>query len=241
MQALWRQHRTDPPPLLDGVPDPIAQVVLRALAKQPADRHPDAHTFASDLARAATSAYGPDWTTHTGLPLHLPDDIRRITSLAPDTPTRPTVQAPPPRPRPRPAGNTGPVPWWRRRRRRRLLAATGTAVLALAAALTILITTTTGGSPPAFVAAGPPLTGHTDAVGPVAFAPDGHTLATGSADSTVRLWDVTDPRQARPLGSPLTGHTGAVESVAFAPDGHTLATASYDKTVRLWKARVSGS
>jgi WD40 repeat protein len=68
----------------------------------------------------------------------------------------------------------------------------------------------------------------------VAFAPDGHTLATASADRTVRLWDLTDRTRPNPLGPPLTGPTGAVFSVAFAPDGHTLATASADRAVRLW-------
>ena len=39
---------------------------------------------------------------------------------------------------------------------------------------------------------------HTGAVNAVAFAPDGHTLATASVDKTVLLWDVTDPAPAPP-------------------------------------------
>ncbi|MGH3885365.1 MAG: TIR domain-containing protein [Pseudonocardiaceae bacterium] len=87
------------------------------------------------------------------------------------------------------------------------------------------------------LAAGPylgTLTGHTSSVNSVAFTPDGHTLATGSDDSTVILWDLTDPVASRRLGQPLTGHTGAVTTMALAPDGRTLITGSADRTVIRW-------
>ncbi|MBV8540024.1 MAG: TIR domain-containing protein [Pseudonocardiales bacterium] len=79
-----------------------------------------------------------------------------------------------------------------------------------------------------------PLVGHTGFVDAVAFSPDGHTVATGSADRTVRLWNVADPAHPTPLGQPLPGHADSVDAVAFSPDGRTLATGSYDRTVRLW-------
>ncbi len=81
---------------------------------------------------------------------------------------------------------------------------------------------------------GQPLTGYAEAVTGVAFSPDGRTLATGSDDRTVILWDLTDRNQPRRLGQPLTGHTDVVNAVAFSPDGRTLATGSRDKTVALW-------
>ena len=77
-----------------------------------------------------------------------------------------------------------------------------------------------------------PLTGQTGKVHAVAFSPDGGTLAAGSADRTVRLWNVADPARP-PLGEPLTGPTTWVNTVAFSPDGRRIAFGSSDNGLRV--------
>ncbi|WP_076824795.1 serine/threonine-protein kinase [Frankia sp. CcI49] len=77
LHVLWHQQLSAPPPPMPGVAGPVAEVVLHALAKDPAARPPDAVTFATALAHAATEAYGAGWTVRAGLPLHLDDAVRR--------------------------------------------------------------------------------------------------------------------------------------------------------------------
>ena len=71
---------------------------------------------------------------------------------------------------------------------------------------------------------------HSSVVTTVAYSPDGETLASGSHDSMVKLWD-TATRRSRET---LAGHTARVTSVAFSPDGSRLASGSWDRTVILW-------
>jgi WD40 repeat protein len=79
----------------------------------------------------------------------------------------------------------------------------------------------------------------TNEVTSLAFSPDGKTLAVGNRDTTITLWDFSNPAAPIPLGQPLLGHVHHVTSVVFSPDGKMLASSSSDSTgdigsIRLW-------
>ncbi|MBE9263766.1 hypothetical protein IQ224_16910 [Microcystis sp. LEGE 00066] len=87
------------------------------------------------------------------------------------------------------------------------------------------------------------LEGHNGNVNSVSFSPDGKTLATGSSDNTIKLWDVETGKEIRTL----SGHNGyargsgnLISSVSFSSDGKTLATGSYDEdeTIILWNVET---
>jgi WD40 repeat protein len=60
---------------------------------------------------------------------------------------------------------------------------------------------------------------HTDYIYALAFSPDGHTLASGSWDCAIKLWDLKS-------GTLLwtERRTNSIQSLAFAPDGRKLAS-----------------
>jgi len=64
---------------------------------------------------------------------------------------------------------------------------------------------------------------------PMAFSPDGHWLAVGSRDTSVRLCHVRTGEVYF-----LRGNLGSIWCLAFTHDGKTLATGSHDGMVKFW-------
>jgi serine/threonine protein kinase len=82
--------------------------------------------------------------------------------------------------------------------------------------------------------------GHQNGVSAVAVSPDGKTVASGSNDPMIRLWDVANG-QARTI---VHGHPDWIMSLSFSPDGQTLASSSQNTghdhaTAKLWEVATA--
>lgn len=95
--------------------------------------------------------------------------------------------------------------------------------------------------------------GHTGAVYCVGFAPSGRLLASGSFDKSVRLWDLTQQKEARTffacvrvrsmmlmgasLGAQiacLAEHQLNISDLAWSSDSAELLSGGFDRIAKLW-------
>jgi WD40 repeat protein len=72
----------------------------------------------------------------------------------------------------------------------------------------------------------------------LSFSADGKTLAAGTLEKSIRLWDMAKKQQRLKIeldySDPKYKIGNDVFGVAFSPDGKSLASASFDGVVRLW-------
>jgi WD40 repeat protein len=85
---------------------------------------------------------------------------------------------------------------------------------------------------------GKELVGAEEPASAVAFSPDGHYLAIGSANGPVRLLNM---QAANPAAQPtiLRGHENQVIALTFSPNGRYLASGGSDGTARLWNLQAA--
>jgi serine/threonine-protein kinase len=78
LEVLERRVHEDPVPLAEvapNTPQPLVDVTMRAIARDPDDRYPSAEAFGVALAEAATESFGSGWLGRADLTLVAPGPI----------------------------------------------------------------------------------------------------------------------------------------------------------------------
>lgn len=74
------------------------------------------------------------------------------------------------------------------------------------------------------------LAAHNSHIWSTEFSPDGSLLASGSVDSTLKIWNKENGIVVNILKHPV-----GITYVGWSPDGTMIATGAYDGKLRLWK------
>lgn len=71
----------------------------------------------------------------------------------------------------------------------------------------------------------------------IAFSPNGQTIATGTAEGQIKLWQVNTGKEL----PGLPGHTKQVSALAYSPDGQTIVSGGIDNTIKIWNLNQPNS
>lgn len=71
----------------------------------------------------------------------------------------------------------------------------------------------------------------------IAFSQNGQTIATGTAEGQIKLWQVSTGKWLRDL----SGHKGQVRALAYSPDGQIIVSGGIDNTIRIWNLNQPNS
>jgi eukaryotic-like serine/threonine-protein kinase len=77
--------------------------------------------------------------------------------------------------------------------------------------------------------------GHTAPVRALSISADGNLLVSGSADHSLKIWDLVTGK----LRQTLKGHSAPVTAVALSSDGKMLVSGSEDTTLKIWDVSTS--
>jgi WD40 repeat protein len=72
--------------------------------------------------------------------------------------------------------------------------------------------------------------GHSGTVTCVSFSSDGQLIASGSEDTTIKIWSLDGRKVAT-----FKGHEDTITSIDFSPDGKWIVSGSEDNTLKLWR------
>ena len=261
---LMHQHLSVDPPLITrlnpDLPEGIAIVLARALAKRPADRYATTGAFAESFSQAAQGAqirmrslfslpalaqtykapatytdWGNPGIPATPDPPYYPPQASNISGLVLDSTVYATIAQ---------KDQVSPTPTWPPSQSQMPDASqpgkphqvSRRKALGWIAGGAAIVAIGSGTGIYLYTKFAKPahslyvLRGHSGTVTSVAWSPDGTQLVSGSRDSTARLWLVANESNTLTY----SGHQAAVLSASWSPGGLLVASGGEDRTVQVW-------
>ncbi|MBC8172745.1 MAG: WD40 repeat domain-containing protein [Chitinophagales bacterium] len=77
------------------------------------------------------------------------------------------------------------------------------------------------------------LTGHTNSVFSVCYAPDNTYMLSGSRDAQLIVWEAENNYERQQI---IPAHLYTINDIKFSPDGKLVATAGRDKHIKIWNS-----